>query len=276
MMQVVDAEQERVARWLRLGGTIDSATTDHAMTWDVRGPGPGDGYAPACVPAVSMATRIETLARVFASWRKFLGPSTAFGFIESLGYWDIMGPDGTMYTNVSPEQLNNISGWIPKLDDVTARLLASANEVNPTPAVKLINHYQIDYGMDGVEQDTLRYGAVPPVGLNYRRILGAEAIMKRHGLESAVILNANAAGQRTFGHKPAGNCLVGCDSAFTPSHSAALRTLNVTRGYMMLPDRSSQVALFEQWMAFPNVTGPETEEDTGMWMVSKAAALVRP
>ena len=89
-------------------------------------------------------------------------------------------------------------------------------------------------------------------------------------------LTWNVCARWTFPLHSLGSCLVGCDSAFTPSHSAALRTLNVTRGYMMLPDRSSQVALFEQWMAFPNVTGPETEEDTGMWMVSKAAAIVRP
>ena len=179
-------------------------------------------------------------------------------------------------TNTSPE-LNSIRGWIPRLDDVTARLLAAAKAHNPTPEVPLINHYQIDYGMDGTEQDTLRYGAAPPVGINYGRVLGAEAVMKRHGLETAVILNANAANQRTFGPKPtAGSCLVGCDRAFTPSHSAALRTLNVTRGYMMLPGRASQHVLFEQWQAFPNVTGPERVEDTGMWMVSKAAAIVRP
>ena len=92
---VAAAEQKQVARWLKLGGTIDSVTTDHAMTWDVRGPGPGDGYAPACLPAVPMTTRIDTLARVFASWRAFLGPKASLGFIESLGYWDIDGPDGT-------------------------------------------------------------------------------------------------------------------------------------------------------------------------------------
>jgi hypothetical protein len=40
---------------------------------------------------------------------------------------------------------------------------------------------------------------------------------------------------------------VGCDRDFTPSHSAVVRTLNVTRGYMSLLGRLSEHALLEQW-----------------------------
>jgi hypothetical protein len=264
-------EQKQVHRWIQLGGTIDSATTDHAMTWDIR----NELKNPGCEPPVPMVDRIDVVAQVFASWRSFLGPKASLGFIESLGYWDIDGPDGTEFTNTSPQTLNNISGWIPRLDDFTSRLLATAKQYNPTPAVPLLDHYQIDYEMDGVEEDTCRYGASPGSAINYGRVLGAEAIMKAHGLQSAIIFGANPAGQSAYGPTPKkGCCLVACDPTFTPSHSAALRTLNFTRGYMQLPGRTSQHAILEQWQRFPNVTGPEAVADTGMWMCSKAAAII--
>ena len=132
-------EQKQVNRWLKLGGTIDSVTTDHAMTWDIRHELP----EPGCDPPVPMVDRITTVAQVFASWRSFLGPKASLGFIESLGYWDIDGPDGTNFTNASPQTLNNISGWIPRLDDFTSRLLATAKQYNPTPTVPLLDHYQV-------------------------------------------------------------------------------------------------------------------------------------
>ena len=111
--------------------------------------------------------------------------------------------------------------------------------------------------------------------MNYGRILGAESIMKSHGLESGVILNANAAHMRTYAPSSPG-CLVACDPTFSPSHSAVLRTLNVTGGYVQLPHRGSQHAIFEQWQSYPNRTGPETAVDTTMWAASQAAAIVAP
>jgi len=269
-LQYAQQEQKTVSRWLGLGGHIDSITTDHALTWDIR----HELRAPPCEPPVPMAARIEAVAQVFGSWRNFL-PNASLGFIESLGYWDITGPDGTNFTNTSPEQLNNISGWVPRLDLVTDMLLAAAAKHNPSPELPLLDHYQIDYGMDGVEADTLQYGAAP-YGINYGRILGAEALMAARGLQTGVILNANAARSRTYAPTPGAGCLVGCDLEFTPSHSAVVRTLNVTRGYMALKGRLSQHALLEQWQAYPNRTGPETELDTGMWMASAAAAILNP
>ena len=264
-------EQKQARRWLDLGGRLDSITTDHACTWDVR----HELSQQHCVPRVSMATRIDAVAQVLASWREFLGPNLSIGFIESLGYWDIVGPDGTEYRNTDPQRLDNLTGWTRSLENVTALLLSAARKHNPTPEVPLIDHYQIDYGMDGVEQDTLHYGARAPAGMNYGRILGAEAVMKAHGLETGVILNANAAHMRTYAPVAPG-CLVACSPTFTPSHSASLRTLNVTRGYLQLPSRGSQHAILEQWQTFPNVTGPETAMDTGMWMASQAAGMLKP
>lgn len=270
-LQYAMGEQKAVSRWLRLGGSITSVTTDHALTWDIR----NELRVPPCNPPVPLEARIEAVAQVFGSWRKFLGPNVSLGFIESLGYWDIQGPDGTNFTNVAPAQLNNISGWIRTLGGVTDALLSVAKRHNPTPNVRLLSHYQIDYGLDGVEQDTLKYGRSAGGGINYGRILGAEAIMAARGLQTGVILNANAAHQRTYAPIPAG-CLVGCDPGFTPSHSAAVRTLNVTLGYMAQDGRRSQHILFEQWQAYPNVTGPETAKDTGMWMAAAAARIVHP
>ena len=270
-LKYAEIEQEAVARWLALGGHVDSITTDHALTWDIRHELP----TPACEPPVPMAARIDAVAQVFGSWRTFLGPNASLGFIESLGDWEIVGPDGTNFKNIAPTRLDNISGWIPGLDAVTDQLLTATALHNPTPHVPLLDHYQIDYGMDGVEQDTLRYGTTPPVGINYGRILGAEAVMAARGLHTGVILNANAAHSRTYAPVPPG-CLVGCDPSFTPSHSAVMRTLNATRGYLALPGRSSRHVLFEQWQSYPNHTGPETVLDTGMAMVAAAAAIVKP
>ena len=55
-------EQRDVARWLSLGGRIDSLSTDHADVWNVRG-----GSGPLCEPPIPMADRIEVVAQVFAS-----------------------------------------------------------------------------------------------------------------------------------------------------------------------------------------------------------------
>ena len=140
--------------------------------------------------AIGLAARIDVVVQVLASWRAFLGPDTSFGFIESLGYWDITGPDGTAYQNVDPSRLRNVTGWIPQLSDVTAMLLSAGERINPTPEVPLIDHYQIDYGMDGVEEDTIHYGPRPPVRMNYGRILGAESIMRAHDLQTGVNTNA--------------------------------------------------------------------------------------
>ena len=131
MLEFAQLEQKQVSRWIKLGGTIDSVSTDHADVWDVRGEASKGGKP--CAPAVPMRTRIDVVAQVFASWRKFLGPKASLGFIESLGFWEIAGPDGTNFTNTSPSQLNNITGWIPRLEDVTALLLADGKKYNPTP-----------------------------------------------------------------------------------------------------------------------------------------------
>jgi hypothetical protein len=159
-------EQAQAQRWTELGGRLDSITTDHACTWDIR----HELSQEHCDPPVPLQARIDAVAQVLASWRQFLsshinsslgapaktGSEASIGFIESLGYWDITGPDGTEYRNVDPKKLGNITGWIPRLEDMTSLLLAAAARHNPTPDVPLISAYQIDYGMDGVEQDTLK------------------------------------------------------------------------------------------------------------------------
>lgn len=263
MLEYAAHEQKLVSRWLGLGGKIDLVSTDHAMTWNVRaGSKPGED----CVPGVPMATRIDTAAQIFASWRSFLGPAASLGFIESLGYWEIDGLDGTNFTNSDPVHLNPLPGWIPRLDDVTKLLLEAAKKYNPTPSVPLLNHYQIDFGLEGVEGDSARYGWGMHGGLNYGRVVGAEATVQKHGLRPMVIMNA-------FHGKPGGHCLVSCDE-LDPSHSAAVRTLNYTGGYLLLPDRLSEHAVVQQWQPYPNVTGPETVSDTGMWMASHAAKLI--
>ena len=242
-------EQRDVARWLSLGGRIDSLSTDHADVWNVRG-----GSGPLCEPPIPMADRIEVVAQVFASWRRFLGAEASLGFIESLGFWDIEGPDGKSYKNTEPAVFSKIDGWIPRLEDVTSRLLDAAKRHNPVPGTPLLDHYLIDYGLEGVEYDTHTYGPSPTGGLNYGRVLGAEAIMHRHGLRTGVMMNAFA------------DRSLNCSAAFARcSASAALRTLEYTQGYMRLPSRLSEHAVLEQWQPHPNTTGPASLPYSGMW-----------
>ena len=260
-------EQGLVERWMNLGGTVDSITTDHADVWNIR----GDKGAP-CVPAVPMATRIDVVAQVFASWRTFLGDGVSFGFIESLGFWEIEGPSGTQFTTTDPAHLGpgKLPGWIPKLDDVTTLLLAAGAKHKPRDSeVPLIDHYFIDFGAEGVAYDTLQYGRVPPLasGANYNRILGAEAIMHRHGLATGVFLNA-------FPAKSLNCSSLSLAASNGCSASAALSTLNFTRGYVALPNRRSQHAVLEQWQHFPSATGPASAHFSGMWMASECAAVV--
>ena len=266
-LKYASKEQQWVGRWLKLGGTIDSLTTDHANVKNIRGV-KGNKHN-GCVPAVPMASRIEIVAQVFRSWRTFLGQQASLGFIESLGFWDILGPDGTNFTNTDPTELNPIPGWIPRLEDVTTMLLAAATKYNPTPEVPLIDHYFIDFSMEGVEYDSQKYGSPPGGGVNYGRVLGAEAIMHRHGLKTGIFLNA-------FHDRAQLNCGVlpvlgpeGC------SASAASRTVNYTQGYMKLPGRMSEHAVLEQWQPYPSITGPESVANTGMWMALQCADAVK-
>ena len=115
------------------------------------------------------------------------------------------------------------------------------------------------------EYDTHTYGPSPTGGLNYGRVLGAEAIMHRHGLRTGVMMNAFA------------DRSLDCSAAFARcSASAALRTLEYTQGYMRLPSRLSEHAVLEQWQPHPNTTGPASLPYSGMWMASAGAAAVRP
>lgn len=251
-------EQQQVGRWLQLGGSIEHLATDHADVWDIRGLS-----GPSCEPAVPMIERIDVVAQVFASWRTFLGKQTSLGFIESLGFWEIDGPDGTNFTCTDPLHLNKVKGWIPRLDDVTGLLLRAAEKHNPTPGTPLIDHYLIDFSLEGVEYDTRTYGTSPHGLVNYNRVLGAEMIMKKHGLKSGVFLNAF--------HDKRINCTLFPERC---SASAANRTLNYTNMYLQLPNRLSEHAVLEQWQPYPSMTGPETCLYTGMWMASQCAAAI--
>eukprot|EP00035_Acanthoeca_spectabilis_P030604 m.10101 g.10101 ORF g.10101 m.10101 type:complete len:208 (+) comp4270_c0_seq1:290-913(+) len=142
-------EQMQVQRWLSLGGSIDSITTDHACTWDIR----HELHQSHCSPPVPLTTRIDTVAQVLASWRQFLGLHVSIGFIESLGYWDILGPDGTMYYNVSPDTLNNITGWIPRLENVTALLLSAGKKYNPSTTADRLRNGWCRAGHDHVRDN---------------------------------------------------------------------------------------------------------------------------
>eukprot|EP01047_Picozoa_sp_COSAG01_P056447 COSAG01_NODE_6402_length_3685_cov_161.988846_1_plen_186_part_10 len=56
-LEYASKEQQWVRRWLKLGGTIDSLTTDHASVKNIRGP--KHAQSKACQPAVPMADRIK-------------------------------------------------------------------------------------------------------------------------------------------------------------------------------------------------------------------------
>lgn len=161
-----------VSRWLKLGGGIDHVSADHANVWDVRRivPNGSPKSSLPCPTPVPMATRIGVVAQVFASWRprSFLGPAAKFWFIESLGFWEIQGPGGTNSTNTDPGWLDNITGWIPRLGDVTRLLLDAAKRHTLSPAVPLLDHYQIDagLGMAMAEHAMAVFGRAKGGGLN--------------------------------------------------------------------------------------------------------------
>ena len=52
----------------------NNETTDHADVKNIR---TNNNHRSTCVPAVPMATRIDIVAKVFASWRTFLGPDVS-------------------------------------------------------------------------------------------------------------------------------------------------------------------------------------------------------
>jgi hypothetical protein len=60
-LQYAAQEQKLVSRWMELGGRIDSITTDHALTWDIR----HELKVAPCDPPVPMAVRVDAVAQVF-------------------------------------------------------------------------------------------------------------------------------------------------------------------------------------------------------------------
>ena len=44
---------------------------------------------------------------------------------------------------------------------------------------------------------------------------------------------------------------------------------------MALPNRMSEHCVLEQWQPLPSLTGPESVENTGEWMVSQCAASIK-
>lgn len=77
MLKFAANEQKHVGRWIRLGGEIDSVSTDHANLWDVRGTASKGGQP--CVPPVPMRTRIDVVAQVFAFGGNSLGRKHHWG-----------------------------------------------------------------------------------------------------------------------------------------------------------------------------------------------------
>ena len=135
-------EQEQVGRWIELGGDIDSVTTDHANVWNVRGLSSRHAGVSPCVPAVPMKVRIGVVAQIFGSWRKFLGSKASLGFIESLGFRD----EFHQHWPFEP-----YSGLDPKARRYDAAASGCGQETQPTLSVPLLNHFQIDFGLGGVE-----------------------------------------------------------------------------------------------------------------------------
>ncbi len=221
-------------RWLRAGGTIDFVTTDHAVMMNMRGVGfPGPGLNPnrACKTTVAQLTR--ELADYFAAVHRAI-PRARFGVIESLGYFQIVGADGTVYRQTDPK----LPLWtFPEFFD---RLLAAMR----ARGLRL-DHFHIDFGYGGAAHDGRVYRGG---GLDFGRIRAVEDFVHSRRVKTGIIVNAfHDAHYRHSRQVP---------DPREASKQAWRNTLAFLRGYLAAGGTSEHI-LFQTWQPYPDRTGPE-------------------
>lgn len=222
-------ELKYLRRWLRVGGTIDYLTTDHAVM-GIAG-APYMHKVPRLTAPVPLEKAIEQQVDYFAAVSRAI-PGVKLGAIESLGFFEVEGPGRKIY--------HRTVASLPKVR--FAHYLDLLLAAMKRRGLKL-NHFDVDFGYSGALYD----GGGKK--LDYGRILGVEHYCQSHGVRCGIIFNA-------FHDRSVKN-----PDPAVASRQAHDRTLAYFRGYVAAGGKCNDWVI-QTWQPYPNETGPEDKPDT--------------
>jgi len=237
-------EIEILQRWVDAGGKIDYLTTDHAVMWNVglvlQGSKPMAKYEKSDWRYV-MDEVVKSLNLIHKAF-----PEAKIGIIESLGYFSIVGANGkklisTDYGSIYPIDYKT---FIVEFRDKLAAVGITLDHVH-------VDFPYQDCKYDGLETNTM----------DFNRILGAEKVVKELGISSGIIINAyddySYLGTNSPTEKEKAKNVV------ARNRSAIKNSKEYLQGYLKAGG-NPDLWIFQRWMPYPDVTGPETVPETDM------------
>lgn len=239
------AEEIKVLqRWVDAGGTVDYLSTDHAVMWNVglclQGAKPMAPYVENPDWRVVLDEVVDSLVMIHAAF-----PEAKIGMIESLGYFSL----GDQYITTDP-------GSIYPID--MEEFLRTAQSRLAERGVEL-DHLHVDFSLQDCRFDGRKEKRV-----DYGRILLAEGIIQSLEVECGIIINA----YDDFSYAIMGGTNTvqeskKADNAAERSASGVDNTLEYFDGYVAAGGQPD-TWIFQRWMPYPDVTGPETDRNTDM------------
>jgi len=237
-------EIQVLQRWVKAGGKIDYLTTDHAVMWNVgrvlQGSKPMAKYENSDWRYV-MGEVVKSLDLIHKAF-----PEAKIGIIESLGYFSVVGIDGKKLETTDPLCIYPI--------DYKEFIVTFRDKLKKVGIT--LDHIHVDFSyqdckFDGGETKTL----------DFNRILGAEKVVKDLGISSGIIINAFddpsylAVTSQTKIEKPKNVAVL--------TRSAIKNSKEYLQGYLKAGG-NPDLWIFQRWMPYPDVTGPETVPETDM------------
>lgn len=259
--KTADAEIAFLNRWTAAnGGTgrIDFISADHAIAGVIEQTLLGNCSLTLAEAAAELAVYFERIRLAF--------PKAKVGLIESLGYWDIAGANGTHYTKTRGD-LPTIT-----LDAALTAVIASAAARGVT-----VEHFDIDFGAEGIRIDYARLLQQGGTGVvvnahDHGRIRAAQQLAMQKGLASGVIYNSFH-DDGTGGVYPTITTYATEPERVAASQSARARTLEFFDEYKTVSGAQGKY-VFQFWQPFPHLTSPESTPTTGMGIIEDLLARV--
>ena len=216
-----EREYATLLKFVTNGGRIDYITTDHSIA-DIITQANGDR------PNMTLDDAIRELLDYFEYIRARF-PDVKFGSIESLGYFQVKGENGEVYSR-TVSRLKRVY-----FDEYLDTYLSMAQERGIE-----IDHFHIDYGYDVVKN----YDGNGRE-MNFGRILAVENYCHEKGLNVGFI-----APNAYFDASP--------QDKTAAAQTAAAQCEEFFDGYLKAGGQSDYY-LFQRWSKYPAETGPETD-----------------
>jgi hypothetical protein len=240
------SELSLLNRWTKLGGRIDYLTTDHSLMSSLATPIRGFGLGnPKC--RMSLDQLIDEQINYFVTIRRAY-PKVRLGMIESLGFFNFTNPSVNFVAQNKIYRVTDttLPGW--DLGEILEKLAAkgSANDIK-------LDHFHIDYSFEGVEFDGQTHGGLRIEKRDYGRIELVNQLLKKHGINSGIIVNANGLS----------------DSL------AAARTIQFLKELMTMNNLDFNHVIFQTWFNFPSRVGHYLQANTGLGLISSLTNVLK-